>query len=258
MTTFKEVQIKLIEVGDNAQRFNPDDDRINDLAASIADDGLINPLGVLTTEDGYRLIYGHRRLEAVKKLGWQEVTARILTVNEADAMRQTFSENFYREDLTPVELAVAISKEYETGRQTIEQLAKGFHRSMDWVRRYIAVCEWPEDVLDTMHSGKVSMAAAANLALIEEDSYRQFLCRQAIENGATARATSAWLQAWRSMLPMDEAIEQPANPGVPVIAPMVPQAPCMCCAKVYRLDALSYIPACNECMPKIRAIGNKA
>jgi len=112
--------------------------------------------------------------------------------------------------------------------------------------------------LEAIHNGKISVTAASNLACVEDDVYREFLVRQAVENGATARATAAWLQAWRSMVPASEAITREPVPAGPGVTPAVPQAPCIVCANVFRTDELSHVPVCVHCIRTIRDIGSSS
>jgi len=251
MAEIKEIPIREIRVGEHEQRFDDEDDEISGIAGSIQRIGLLDPLCVADVGDGYKLIAGHRRLEACKRIGMESVQCVIKAGNEATRREITFAENFFRKDLTPIELAAAIANEVKEERMTIDQLAAGFRKTKDWVLRQIAVVGWPEDVLEGIHTGKLSIAAASNLACITEDFYRKSLVSQAVENGATARTTSAWLQAWRSMMPLTEAVEVEPEPGAEPMQPMVPQAPCIVCHDVFRTDQLSHIPVCARCIKVI-------
>ncbi len=250
-----QIEVSKIRSDKRSQRIEMDEEEMSGMVASIRDEGLNQPIKVTESDDGYDVVFGHRRLEACKRLGWHEIPALIATGDEAQIRKQTFSENFFRLDLSAIELAVAIADEYKMERMTIEQLAKGFQKSTDWVRKQIAICGWPPDVIEGVHVGGLSVAAASNLALITEDFYRESLVGQAVENGATARTTSAWLQAWRSMLPLAEAIVQEPVDGESPIVPMVPQAPCLACHNVYRTDELSHVPLCASCIRVISTAG---
>ncbi|GAH73034.1 unnamed protein product, partial [marine sediment metagenome] len=168
----------------------------------------------------------------------------------------SFAENLFRKDLSPIELAAAIKDCLDQKTLTVDELAAGLHRSCHWVQAQVSLLDWPADVLEVIHHGKISIAAASNLAAVHDNIYREFLVRQAVENGATARATAAWLQAWRSMAPAEEAItREPAAAGESV-QPAVPQAPCIVCANVFRTDELSHVPVCVHCIHTIRDIGS--
>ena len=254
----KAISIHLIRVGEHEQRFDDDDPEIHGLSQSIQRVGLLNPLCVTESGDGFVLVAGHRRMEACKRIGLEVVPCLVVVGDEATKREITFAENFFSKNLTQLELAAAIANEVKEKTMTVEQLAAGFRKTTDWVRRQIAICGWPQDCLEAIHSGKLSIAAASNLALITEDFYRQRLVRQACESGATARTTSAWLQAWRSFLPPEEAMEQPpVDPDAPAV-PMVPQGPCMVCLHTFRVDELSHVPLCSTCILKIERAGQPA
>ncbi|KKN18848.1 hypothetical protein LCGC14_0951570 [marine sediment metagenome] len=248
MQDIREIQTKKIQVGEHEQRFEDEDPDIAELGQSIQRVGLLNPLCVGEDGDRFILIAGHRRLEACKRIGLEVVQCLVAKGDEATKREITFAENFFKKDLTPIELAAAIANEVKDKTMTIEQLAAGFRKSTDWVRRQMAIVGWPADILEGIHSGKISIAAASNLACITEDHYRKSLVRQACENGATARVTSGWLQCWRSMIPAEEAIQQePEDPDAPDM-PMVPQGPCLVCHEVFRVDELSHVPLCSICI----------
>ena len=149
---------------------------------------------------------------------------------------------------------MSIAKATEEGEHSVGEVAEGLRRSVDWVRRQLAMLSWPEDVLQAVHRGTLSVAAAANLAPITEDAYRGYLLECAENNGATARTTAAWLQAWEAALPPAKAIEQAAEAGV-VAKPLYPQAPCLCCGDVKRADELSHVPLCFRCIQRVRHLG---
>jgi len=119
----------------------------------------------------------------------------------------------------------------------------------------IAIAGWQADVLEAIHECKLSVSAASNLAVVTDDSYRIFLVRNAVEQGATARTTASWLQAWRAMQPQEEAITSEPAPAGPVSVPMVPQAPCLCCAQMFKVNEMSHVPVCGACIQIIRQVG---
>jgi len=255
MEKIQEIKVSEIKSGDYEQRFDRNDVELEDLACSIQRNGLLQPIGVYKRAKEYHLIYGHRRLAAVKSLGWETVTCSIKESEEELSKEITFAENFYRKNLSPLELACSIAEEYQSGRMTIQQIARCFDKSPDWVRRYVAITQWPEDCLELIHEGIISIAAVSNLALVEDKNYREFLVRQARESGATARTTAAWLQAFRAMQPPEQAVEQPPIEAGQAATPAVPQAPCLACGQIYRTDALSHVPICQSCVNIIRQAG---
>jgi ParB/RepB/Spo0J family partition protein len=255
MREVQDVPIAQIDVGAYTQRFALEAEGIDRLAASIRRLGVLVPLIVRPLGDRYQLVAGHRRLAAARKVALERVPCLIQDSAEAVSRESAFAENLFREDPTPVETAVAIAKAVAGGEADEKAVAEGMNRSVDWVRRQLAMLEWPEDVLQAIHGGKLSVAAASNLACIEEPQNRAFLLDNAVENGATARTTAAWLQAWRAAIPVTQALVAPVEAGRVGPVALGPQAPCLCCGVVHRTDELSHVPLCPPCIRRVRALG---
>jgi ParB family chromosome partitioning protein len=252
MRDVTEIPIVKIKVGEHEQRLETRDEGIDALAASIRRIGVINPLVVVAYADGLHLLAGHRRLVAARLAGKDTVPCIIRRPEGVVDSEITFAENFFRKDLSPVELACALKDVREKGEIELKDLAAGFHKSEHWVRAMIAIADWPADVQEAIHEQRISVSAASNLACVTDDSYRVFLVRNAVESGATARTTASWLQAWRAMQPQEEAITaEPALGGQPAIH-AVPQAPCLCCSEIFPVDRMSHVPMCGECIKLIR------
>lgn len=254
MIEVKDILVGKIAVGEHVQRLVIDDEEISELAASIGRIGIVNPLMVSGSGDSYVLVAGHRRLQAAKKLGLLSVPCIVADAEKCVDTEVSFAENLFRKDLSPLELACAVKDCLDKKTMTAEELAAGLGRSTEWIRRMVAMLDWPADVLDAIHAGWLSIAAAHNVALITEDTYRAFLLRNAEESGATARTTAAWLQAWRSMAPAEQAIQAQPVSGESRPTPLVPQAPCICCSQVFRTDELSHVPVCAGCIRAIRNV----
>ena len=248
MAEITNIPIIKIKVGPHRQRSEGEDEEIQELTASIRRVGVLVPLIVVRHDDSYILLAGHRRITAATEAGLAEVPAIIRESNEAKNTEVSFAENFFRRDLSPVEQASAIRECIDNGIMNIEELAKGLHRSQQWVCEQAKMTTWPDEVLQAIHFKKISVSAARNLAMITDPQYRSFLLHNAIENGVTARVTAAWLQAWQLSRPAEEALNVAPVDGVVPAAAVVPQAPCLFCANVFRTDALNYMGVCARCL----------
>lgn len=258
MQTTKEIPIEKIKVGEHAQRKSTDDETLDGLVASIGRVGLVYPVVVCPEGDGYLLVEGHRRFEAHKRMGRSEITCIISGGGKSGIAEIAFAGNYFRKDLSPVELASAISDVYKSGTMTVAEMAVGFSKSEHWVKSMMAICDWPDDVLECVHEKGISVSAAHNLALVTDDNYRDFLLRNAVDQGATARTTSAWLQAWRNMQPQEEAVQAEPAPGQAMPQPVVPQGPCFCCAQVFPVNEMSHVPVCGGCVQILRSGGQQS
>ncbi|MBA7479193.1 Stage 0 sporulation protein J [subsurface metagenome] len=248
MQEIQSILISKIEVGLHRQRSEGEDEEIQELAASIRRVGILVPLIVVRKDDGFSLVAGHRRIAAAALAGLTEVPAIIRESNEAEATEVSFAENFFRRDLSAVEQAAAIRGCIDNKVMTIEELAKGLHRSEQWVFEQGQMTTWPEEILQAIHLKYISVSAARNLAAISDSQYRNFLLSNAVENGVTARVTAAWLQAWQLSRGPEEALAaQPVDGPVPAAA-VVPQSACMFCCNMFRCDALNYMGVCPTCL----------
>jgi len=252
MIQVRDIPVDQILLGNFQQRFDLLPESLDDLCASIRRLGILVPLLVRATGDGLALVAGHRRLAAAKRVGLATVPCVLREDTELQSMEASYAENLIRLNPTPVELAVSIKQAVSSGEIQVTDIADALGRSPDWVRRQLAILEWPEDVLQQIHAGHISVSAGANLALVRDDAYRAFLLECAVNNGATARTTAAWLQAWEASMPMAQAIEQPPVDGEQRARPMIPQAPCLCCSNVFRSDELSHVPLCASCILRVR------
>ncbi|GAI66532.1 unnamed protein product [marine sediment metagenome] len=251
MQQVRDIPIEKIVVGEHEQRLEEDDAEIDGIAASIRRIGIVQPLILEEKDSAFHLVTGHRRLLAAIRVGLSTVPCIVSDSTKVKSAEITFAENFFRKDLSPVEQAGAIADEFKAGRMSIEQLAVAFHKSEHWVHSQIAICDWPHDVLEAVHEKVLSVSAASNLALVTDDTYRAFLVRNAVEQGASARTTSAWLQAFRSQTPPEQAIEAEPVPGAPVQAPAVPQVPCFLCGEVHLINEVSHVPFCGPCIQQL-------
>ena len=248
MAEIQSIPIIKIEVGTHRQRSEQEDEDIKELEASIRRVGVLVPLIVRTKGDHFLLVAGHRRITAAQAAGLADVPAIVREGTEAEAAEVSFAENFFRRDLSAVEQASAIRECIDNGTMTIEELAKGLHRSEQWICEQAKMTTWPDEVLQAIHFKYISVSAARNIAVISDPQYRNFLLHNAVENGVTARVTSAWLQAWQLSRPPEEALAAQPVQGPEQPAPVVPQAPCLFCVNVFRTDALNYMPVCGQCL----------
>lgn len=255
MKEIKELRIEDIVIGDFEQRVSYEDDDIGALASSIRRLGLIYPIVVCEDGGKFSLVEGHRRLLAHKMLDKKTIFCLISDTKKETSTEVAFAGNFFHKELSPIELAAAIADANQQAKISIGDLAAGFHKSVHWVREMIAVTKWPEDVQKAVHGRFMSLSAASNLAIITDDVYRSFLLDNAVLGGVTARTTASWLQAWRALVPVEEAVTTEPGPPGQVAMPAVPQAPCFCCAQSFNVDQVSHVPVCSACIQILRKIG---
>lgn len=176
-----------ISPGDSQPRTRFDEEKIRELADSIKENGLLQPVTVYKTEDGkYKLIAGERRWRACKLLGVNSVQAIIRGADNARLAELAIIENIQREDLSVIEEAAAYKRLQQEYEYTQETLAKRLGKSRAHVANLIRLLNLPEDVLALVNDGKISGGHARALLAAENPS---LLADTVIERGLSVRET---------------------------------------------------------------------
>jgi ParB family chromosome partitioning protein len=175
-----------------------------ELAASLREHGLVQPIVVRARGDRHQLIAGQRRLAAARRLGWERVAVRVLDVDDRQMAEIAIVENLQRRDLDALEKAASFKQYLATWGCTQEELAKRLSIDRSHVANLIRLLDLPEAVQEKLRSGAVSMGhARALLPLGDEDEQVRLAARVATE-GLSVRAVEAEVQ---EILRRDEAID---------------------------------------------------
>ncbi len=176
-----------------------DEDRLKDLAMSIRQYGILQPLVVtrkeVQREDGtfysvYELISGERRLRASKIAGLSQVPAIIKTGDETDKMKLELAiiENLQREDLNPVDRAKAFKQLVEDFKLTHAEVAKKVGKSREYVSNSIRMLLLPEEIINALSEGKITEGHTRPiLMLIDRPEEQRVLFRDIMNKKMTVR-----------------------------------------------------------------------
>jgi len=166
----RKIKIESILQNKYQPRKSFDDKRIEELAASIKENGFIQPIVVRKDGNKYELIVGERRLRAAKIIGLKEVPAFIRDYTEDKILEIAIIENIQREDLNPIEEASAYKMILERDMITQETLAKRIGKSRSYIANMTRVLELPKEIRDNVSRGTISIGQAkAILSLNDKD-----------------------------------------------------------------------------------------
>jgi len=229
---------------------------IEALANSIKEIGLINPIVVRKTDEGYELVTGTRRWHACKMLGWEFIPARIIEQDSREAAMMQFSENFHRQDLNPIEEANMLKFMLEElGYSTLE-IAKFCNRSKDWVSKQLILLDLEQATQEAIEAGSLSASVAHELRLISDKDLRSDYINYAIQGGCTEKAARDWArQAKATIAARDMRIEQREAAGPePAEQPYQPPPPrtCALCGAPDDKVALETWDICWHCGQKLK------
>ncbi len=164
-------EIKISEIRSNPYQprktFN--ESSLKELADSIKEYGIIEPIIVKKSVKGYELIAGERRTKAAKLAGLETIPAVIKDFNDQEMMEIALIENIQREDLNPIDEAFAYQKIIELSKMTQEEFAKKFGKSRSYVTNMLGLLNLPENVKELVKKHEISMGHARALSKISDD-----------------------------------------------------------------------------------------
>ncbi len=189
----KESDIKNIKISDirpnpyqPRKRFN--EEKLQELADSIKEHGLFQPIIVKKSIKGYELVAGERRTRASQLAGLTEIPAIVKDFTDKEMMEVALLENIQREDLNPIEEAEAYSKIMESSNITQDELAKRVSKSRSYITNVLGLVSLPEEIKLLVIDKKLSMAHAKILSKIGDDEYAVRLADKIVSEGISIRS----------------------------------------------------------------------
>ena len=149
-------------------RKNTNED-LHELCYSIKEKGLLHPIIVRMIDDGYEIVAGTRRYNACKLLGWRKILSHVVELEDKDAFEVSLIENIHSKNLNPIEEAKAFH-DYVTnyGWGGISDLATKLGKSVSYVDKRIRLLELPEDVVESLSAGSISVSVGDELLPLKE------------------------------------------------------------------------------------------
>ena len=176
-----------------------DETALNELAASIKQYGIIQPLVVTPAKDGYYIIAGERRWRAAKKAGLKTVPALVRTTQEQEKLELAILENVQRVDLSPLEQSVSIERLHQQFSLTYSEIAKRLGKAETTVHNIVRLLQLPEDARQALEEGAISEGHARQvLALKNMPEAQAELVRLIIQHGWSVRQTERYVSSLKA------------------------------------------------------------
>ena len=211
---FEEIPVSAIRANTYQPRRNFPGSGIAELAASIREVGILQPLVVRVTDAGFELIAGERRLRAAKEAGMDRVPVLIRQAAEGESMELALVENLQREDLNPLETAGAYQALMESFGLSREQLATRLGKSRAAVTNTLRLMQLPGSIRELLLQGSFSEGHARALLPLEEEKRMLKVADRIQANKLSVRATEELV---RETLAEDAepAASEPQSPPPP-------------------------------------------
>lgn len=248
-----DIKIDLIDEPKGMVRMEIDSDVIEDLAQSISEIGLLQPILISIDGDRYETVFGHRRLLAHKKLGMDTIRSIVRKMTQPEIGIARATENLQREDLTPIEEAATYKNLREEYGLTIEQISNKMGKRPATIRRRMDLLRMPPSLQKAVHNKQISMTVAEELWSISDGASLDYYLVFAIENGCTREVARAWAKDWKDS---ERRKQTPDVEGDPVqtslFEPRPTYLPCDICINPVELGKDKVIRICPDCWSSIQ------
>ena len=187
-----EIDIDLLAPNERQPRLQMDDARLEDLARSIKANGIIQPILVRRVGGNYQIIAGERRWRAAQRAGLLKVPVVVREMPEGSEQQQlelALIENIQRENLNPVDEAVAYQRLVDDHGLTQEQIAAAVGKDRSSVANYLRLLKLPDEVRAALASGGLSMGHARALLGVADPAAQRQAARDVISRGLSVRDT---------------------------------------------------------------------
>ncbi|QHZ54311.1 ParB/RepB/Spo0J family partition protein [Brevibacillus sp. NSP2.1] len=183
----KEVSFSEIRPNPYQPRKEFEQSAIDELANSIREHGIIQPLIVRKSIKGYELVAGERRLRAAKLAGLKQVPVVVKAYTDQQLMEIALIENLQRENLNPLEEAEAYEKLIAHHDYTQEQLAQRIGKSRPHVANMLRLLQLPESIRKMVSAAELSMGHARALLGVSDEKVQKQLAKDVVEKGLNVR-----------------------------------------------------------------------
>lgn len=192
-------------------RFQPrtvfDDEKIEELARTIRTHGIIQPIVVREFEDGgFEIIAGERRWRAMKKLGWEEAPTIIKNLSDTETASVALIENLQREELSPIEEAIAYGKLLELHNLTQEALAQRLGKGQSTVANKLRLLKLPKEVQDALLNKTITERHARSLIPLKDPEKQVQLLTEIKDKNLNVKQTEDRVE---KMLNTTDKIQKP-------------------------------------------------
>ncbi len=205
-SAINDISLDLITPNPDQPRSTFDEDALSELAASIRELGIIQPLSLRKVgADSYQIIAGERRFRAARMAGLSSVPAYIRTANEAELTEMALIENIQREDLNAIEIALTFKKLIDQYSLTQERLSERIGKKRATVANFLRLLHLPAEVQLGLRDKRVDMGHARALLSVSDPTVQIKLYKRIIKEGLSVRKVEELAKQLRDGAPQDPA-----------------------------------------------------
>jgi len=197
---FRAVDMNMIDRPAEATRLEIAADEIAELAESIKERGLLQPILVTPRDGRFEIVAGDRRYLAHKKLGLKKIEAKVVESDAEGVAIDRATENLQRRDLSPFEEGMIYGSLRDKMGLSVDEIAQKMGKSPGRIERRLSVLRMPESFQKALHFGKISMAVAEELWSTPDAGKREYFVELAVAHGITRVVAKAWVNDFKKSL----------------------------------------------------------
>jgi ParB family chromosome partitioning protein len=195
-----------------------DEKALDELAASILQLGVIQPITVRVVDEGFEVISGERRLRAARRAGLKRIPAYVREADSEAMIEMAIVENIQREELNPIEVALGYQRLIDECSLTQEQVAQKVGKNRATVANLLRLLRLPPRIQASLRDGRVSVGHARALVTVSDDNVQLELIETIEKNDLSVREVEDRVRKWRERQEHDVASS--TRPNVPQPPPV--------------------------------------
>ena len=195
-SSINEIELKRISVNPNQPRREFNQEALKELADSIVEVGIIQPITLRqTANDAYQIIAGERRFRAAQIAGLSTIPASVRTADDENVMEMALIENIQREDLNSMEIALAYQHLLDQYHLTQEQLSERVGKNRATVANYLRLLKLPAEIQMGLKNKQIEMAHARALVSLSDPKLQVNLYREIVDQNYSVRKVEEMVKA---------------------------------------------------------------
>lgn len=210
----QQVDIRRIDTNAGQPRKDFDQEKLQELADSIRQHGVVQPILLRQNGERYVIVAGERRFRAARLAGLDQVPAIVKDLDEDQVMEVALIENLQREDLNPIEEAAAIRFLMQQHDLTQEEVSKRLSKSRPAIANSLRLLSLPEPVQEHLRRGELQAGHARALAGLQDPEAQAMLADKIVGEGLSVRATEALVREQGQKPPRQKKEPPAADPDL--------------------------------------------
>ena len=227
-TEIQKINVENIVPNRFQPRKNFDEESLEELANSIRQHGIIQPLVLRKLKDKYEIIAGERRYKAALKIGLKEVPAIVMELDDTSSAEIALVENIQRKDLTAIEEAKSYEKILELGQMSQDELAKRVGKKQSTVSNKLRLLNLSEEAQKALLDNKISERHARSLLRLKDKDKQNEMLNKIIDNRLTVRETDLEIKKQLGETKQDSDFDDEIidfQPDIPIVKDQEPDIP---------------------------------